>query len=364
MNEATGWATGKEPNLPTIGEVMGPRLNESGLITVALISGARVHCRVRDIWAVLADTHSIIFFLIAGLIFGYLYPSDHLTTLEWWKQAESVLIGIAILILTLGTLLSSLAAASRWVNWLVAPVPVLLMISVATMEILCRPIAHWTWNARWLSNPELVRLIATNYIVFLSFEIFFSVFVFPTTRRGKDLLAHSTQIQAAEAAHRATHRGSRSELGYAALNNRAEIEERLPAPAFRDAPKKKSDSAPSGTDVFTVQIGSERFSLQKLRMIRAEEHYVRITTVDGEKLLRYRFSDAIQHLPSVAGIQVHRSFWLSYNAISATARLPDGRLLVTLWNQKTLTVPRARKQQLEEALKTLSNTACQSRSIP
>lgn len=332
-------------NLTTSGATMEPRV-----ITIALISGTRVRCTARDIWAVLLDVHSVVFFLIAGVIFGYLYPSDHLTSLEWWKQAESILVAIVILIFTLGMLLSGFAVASRWVDWLIAPVPVLLMISVAIMETLCRPIAHWTWNARWLSNPELVRLISTNYIIFLSFEIFFSVFVFRATQRGMYLLGRSATVRPAEPSHSVAHRDAPPEATHSKMTEGALTAEYLKVAPKRDDKTDGADSEPLEAEFQMVQIASERVSIRDLRMVRAEEHYVRITTIKGEKLLRCRFSDAIMHLPDSEGLQVHRSFWLSYNAIAGTARLADGRLLVTLWNQKTVTVPRARKQQLEEAL--------------
>ncbi|SDN44987.1 LytTr DNA-binding domain-containing protein [Lutimaribacter pacificus] len=327
---------------------------------IVLINGTKIQGSVRDIWSVLTDAQSIVFYLIAGAVFGYLYPSDHLTGLEWWAIATCVLFAITVLIIALGSYLSLFVILSRRIDWLVAPVPVILLTSVVTMEMTCRPFAFWVWGAEWLSNSDLGRLIATNYLVFLSFEILFSAFVFPTTRRGKTLLAQArlNHLQSGdERLHIIPVEETVRPTIVPADGTTASAGKRSAAPATvtetSGRPGKESREQTTSARRTELVVGSESFRFEALRMIRAEEHYVRITTTTGVHLLRFRFSDAISQLPDEVGIQVHRSYWLSYDAIAGRRRLPDSRTLVTLWNGETVTVPRARRKQLEAALMAL-----------
>jgi hypothetical protein len=49
--------------------------------------------------------------------------------------------------------------------------------------------------------------------------------------------------------------------------------------------------------------------------LQAEDHYVRVITDKGNVLLRYRFSDALQEVRALPGVQVHRSHWVATSAI-------------------------------------------------
>jgi len=44
--------------------------------------------------------------------------------------------------------------------------------------------------------------------------------------------------------------------------------------------------------------------------LQAEDHYVRVYTVLGSCLVRYRFKDAVQEVQALRGRRVHRSFWV------------------------------------------------------
>ena len=54
--------------------------------------------------------------------------------------------------------------------------------------------------------------------------------------------------------------------------------------------------------------------------LQAEEHYVRIYTRRGAELLHYRVGDAVREMPEGMGLQVHRSWWVSANAIRSAKR--------------------------------------------
>ena len=57
----------------------------------------------------------------------------------------------------------------------------------------------------------------------------------------------------------------------------------------------------------------------KLLALNAQGHYLRVITTSGEDLVLHRFGDALSELPDAAGLQVHRSWWVS------AAALADGR---------------------------------------
>lgn len=54
--------------------------------------------------------------------------------------------------------------------------------------------------------------------------------------------------------------------------------------------------------------------------LQMEDHYVRVMTRQGEALILLRMRDAIQELEGVAGLQVHRSWWVATSEIVRLAR--------------------------------------------
>lgn len=69
-------------------------------------------------------------------------------------------------------------------------------------------------------------------------------------------------------------------------------------------------------------LGSDIVSLQ------AEDHYVRVVTERGNALVRYRFSDALNEVRSMPGIQVHRSHWVAVGAVERVRSDAKGHRLV------------------------------------
>lgn len=54
----------------------------------------------------------------------------------------------------------------------------------------------------------------------------------------------------------------------------------------------------------------------KLVSISAQDHYVLVTTTAGVEMLRMTLSAAISHVEPGIGLQIHRSHWVAYSAIS------------------------------------------------
>lgn len=83
--------------------------------------------------------------------------------------------------------------------------------------------------------------------------------------------------------------------------------------------------------------------------LKAEEHYTRVYTDKGEKLVLMRFSDAVELLSAVRGVQTHRSYWVNADYISAFVR--EGRTShVHLNTGIDIPVSRSYRVKVREAL--------------
>ena len=60
----------------------------------------------------------------------------------------------------------------------------------------------------------------------------------------------------------------------------------------------------------------------------AEDHYTRVKTSQGSSLMLLRFSDALQEIAPTPGLQIHRSHWVSYDAIDKAKRRGDAAQLI------------------------------------
>lgn len=80
--------------------------------------------------------------------------------------------------------------------------------------------------------------------------------------------------------------------------------------------------------------------------IRMEDHYLRVTTRDGEALILMRLRDALQELEDYPGLQVHRSWWVATDQIERLSR-DRRRLEVMLSNGARVPVSASFRAQVE-----------------
>lgn len=81
--------------------------------------------------------------------------------------------------------------------------------------------------------------------------------------------------------------------------------------------------------------------------VEAEDHYLRLHTSKGQDLILMRLSDAIAELEGIEGAQVHRSWWVSRDAIAEAVR-GDGRATLTLKDGAEAPVSRTYARLLRE----------------
>jgi hypothetical protein len=83
--------------------------------------------------------------------------------------------------------------------------------------------------------------------------------------------------------------------------------------------------------------------------ISSELHYLRVTTTDAEVMFLYNLKDAIEELPSNAGVQVHRSHWVSKEHVTALTK-KNGNPECILSNGKSLPVSRRKYSEVRDLL--------------
>ncbi|MEM9397407.1 MAG: LytTR family DNA-binding domain-containing protein [Pseudomonadota bacterium] len=97
--------------------------------------------------------------------------------------------------------------------------------------------------------------------------------------------------------------------------------------AWAVLPKHVSDSKPlndrsggGSKDLpeFLVRVGLA--STDSVLALKAEEHYVRVIHEGGDPLVSQQFREAISQMPSSAGLQVHRSWWVADSAVVSAER--------------------------------------------
>lgn len=63
---------------------------------------------------------------------------------------------------------------------------------------------------------------------------------------------------------------------------------------------------------------------QILLAIEADEHYVRLHTDAGSKHVLYRFRDALKDVEDLAGLRIHRSWWIAEDAMEGLEQTASG----------------------------------------
>jgi len=117
----------------------------------------------------------------------------------------------------------------------------------------------------------------------------------------------------------------------------------LPSPPTANGAATSPVTTPGFRDVpdFMTKVPISRRGA--LIAIKAEDHYLKVTTSKGESLVHYRISDAIGEMPDETGIRVHRSHWVARDAISRCDAA--GRSLrLTLVNGAVVPVSQSYKQ--------------------
>lgn len=363
-HEKTGRVTTDMPNADRSARSMRNGRAADSQINFVLVTGRRLSLTPIQIWRLMTDQHFLIYFGISSVLITYLYPVQLQPSPPWW---EFVIVFSAMALffycILVGTLLLIEKCCRRWPR-LIVPVPLITLIALLATLGFARVYNPIMVGPVWSNFRPLTEEFVLIYFVILNLEILFSIFVLSHTK----VFIQATQLQSQREAPAAAELRVAADPAEAlpgppqvvlqppapqppaapqAAPLPAPMARHLPVPILRQPPRPPQPPVPPPPRA--VRFGSYSWPVTALRLIRAEEHYIRVVTKEQEVLVRYRLSDAVTQLPEDAGMRVHRSYWLSYDAIVEHAPLPDSRLLLTLWNGTTVTVPRAHRKRLEAA---------------
>ena len=103
----------------------------------------------------------------------------------------------------------------------------------------------------------------------------------------------------------------------------------------------------------------------KIRVVEAQEHYIRVQTTDGAGLALCRFRDALRELRPLPGMQVHRSYWVAEDVVTSVRKSRGGMRLV-LDNGQEIPVSRRFEMEVSSRFSALlpPATAARHRAAP
>ncbi len=85
-----------------------------------------------------------------------------------------------------------------------------------------------------------------------------------------------------------------------------------------------------------------------VRHMSMQDHYISVTTTRGSELVLMRMSDAVAALREADGLQIHRSHWVSKEAVVGSTR-ENGQPIVVLADETRLPVSRSFTKSAREA---------------
>lgn len=201
-------------------------------------------------------------------------------------------------------------------------------------------------------SSDTFVMIVRQMAVLLCFDLLHGYYVTPThplavqVDRRKPVSndsAHGTQPAFADA-------GFRQDIAPrpAAPGVPRSLSQPLPQDPPEEAPlKAQPDSAAQDM----VQLGNKDFQMRKILAIRSEDHYLHVSTTQGDTLVRAKLSDAEKALDVTLGMRINRSSWIAFSAVDKTQRIDNNRLEVLFKNGDTFTVPKLRKHAFEHSFR-------------
>ena len=93
-----------------------------------------------------------------------------------------------------------------------------------------------------------------------------------------------------------------------------------------------------------ISIAGEIFRVDQILTLKGQEHFVLVTTQDGDHRLRARLGDIVSQTHEHEGILAHRSHWISCHAIAGLEHENGGDIILTHAGER---LPVARPRQGE-----------------
>jgi hypothetical protein len=314
---------------------------------VILGNGKNFRARNADLIALIFDGYNMSFIALSSALILYLYPGDHLGHLVPWERNFIISLGIVLFWTTLFTLLSLVISLPKIGVSVTVFVPLFVLISTILTEVLTRKIGSLVVDKIPPIDDEGMKAAFINYIFVLVFEIMHATFVIPMTCIGKMIGRVSDPSGAAQTEQAAPVEpvivNSLDAMPHAFAADQ-DFAHRFVEPNVGHA---DGLSATADAATATVLIRDQPYSYEDLLYLKSEDHYVRIVTATTSTLRRARFADVIKEVSAIHGMQVHRSFWVSFASISEWYSLPEGGLMLVMKNGDRVPVSRSRKKEFQ-----------------
>ncbi len=115
--------------------------------------------------------------------------------------------------------------------------------------------------------------------------------------------------------------------------------------AFVNPLLRQSIAARSAGGARSISIAGEQFLINDILTLRSQEHYVLVTTEDGDHRLRARLGDLVSQTREDEGVLAHRSHWISRQAIAGLTR-KNGADVILTHSGEHLPVARPRQDEV------------------
>lgn len=120
-----------------------------------------------------------------------------------------------------------------------------------------------------------------------------------------------------------------------------------PAPDAIPSTAPTPDSAAPPDD--SIRIGTLTFALPDILTIRTRDHRLEVTTRDGATLQRARMSDLPETTLARHGIQISRSLWIAFDAITDVVETQPNQTDLRLWTGEVERVAKPRLHAFRQA---------------
>lgn len=108
-------------------------------------------------------------------------------------------------------------------------------------------------------------------------------------------------------------------------------------------------SRPDRTQSRVIKIGKQTFTVSEIIMLEAQGNYLKVVTSSGDFIERCLMSTATEYLDESLGLQIHRSCWVSFAAVSGLVRV-NNNFCVKLVNGDEYKIARPRQRQVRDIL--------------
>lgn len=121
-----------------------------------------------------------------------------------------------------------------------------------------------------------------------------------------------------------------------------------PLPAEPLADPQPLAAVRNSSDLCVIKVSDKKFLAKCIRTVSSQEHYVSISTFEGEKyFLRGRLRDFLEQIPDELGYCIHRSHWVAWNGIEQV-KVANDNMMVYLDDDTVLPVARGRRSDFIE----------------